>query len=182
MRTGPAEDSVLKLIYDGCDEDAITDEQVWRVLEPVRDMILQGRFRKPGFSARVVRPALAAAAAVAITAFAAYWPPAEIVAIAEEPIPLAAAPAEARSCTGRVLLEEKGLAGLRLRVADQTGARLLGETTTAEDGAFSFGGLPDIPLVLEAELPEGMETERLVYSLDSKDSWEGVDINICRAN
>jgi len=39
--------SALKQVFDGYIEDTITDEQVWRVLEPVLRLIRQGAFDRP---------------------------------------------------------------------------------------------------------------------------------------
>ena len=43
----PARASVMKQVFDGYIEDTITDEQVWRVLEPVFRLIRQGTFDRP---------------------------------------------------------------------------------------------------------------------------------------
>ena len=39
--------TVLKQVFDGYIEDTITDEQVWKVLEPVVKLIEQGAFDRP---------------------------------------------------------------------------------------------------------------------------------------
>jgi len=45
--TTPAKTSVMKQVFDGYIEDTITDEQVYRVLEPVFRLIRQGTFDRP---------------------------------------------------------------------------------------------------------------------------------------
>lgn len=137
--------SVLKTIFDKYAEDTVTDEQVKRILTPIIRMIFEGRFsgairRRTTWLPQIIVTVAAVLVFVVITTVSGRGVQSKTVLLPEVNVPLANI-SILNTLSGRVVTEDKALAGVEIQLVDSTTNEVVVTTITNSNGEYSFSGL-----------------------------------------
>jgi len=159
---------VLKLIFDRHAEETISDEQIQRVLEPVRQRIQAGEYRtkRPDRLHRLTVTLMQIAAAIVLVVLATSVIKAQIdkrsTDIPAVSTPLTEAISDKCTLTGRVTIKGSGAGGVKLTLLVSDSMETSETTVTLNDGTYSICDVENGIYYLIAELSSATETSRII--------------------
>ena len=153
--------SIIKEIFDKYATDTITDDQVNRVLEPVLNMIREGRFdrNKRLYLLKTLSPILSVAAAfilILTIVFTKNKAATDKTIISSPEVPLAGISDSSNLLAGRVIISGKGLGDISLQLCSIDN-QMVDSTITDTEGTFIFSAFSNGVYRLKILLPEDME-------------------------
>jgi len=159
---------VLKMVFDRCAEETISDEQIRRVLEPIRHRVYSGQYNaarpKPPLRLAALRPV----AAAIIIVLAALVLDARFghrrMEIPGPVIPLARIDNSTVTMTGCVTVNGSGAGGVCLTLTGIDDADISQTAVTLDDGTYDFCDLADGAYRLTAGALAGPGAEKSVYA------------------
>jgi len=159
---------VLKLVFDRCAKETISDEQIFRLLEPIRQRVYAGHYRdvqaKPPLRLAVLRPV----AAAIIVIVAAFVMDARFehrrMEIPGPVIPLARITPSTYTMTGCVTVKGSGTGGIWLTLTDIDNADISKTAVTLDDGTYDFCDLIDGTYRLTVGALTDSGAEKSVYA------------------
>jgi hypothetical protein len=169
-----SDSEMIRHIFEPYVEESISDEQVQRILAPIREMILAGKFnRRRRFLRKYAIPAAIAAFLLTIilplATVSGFGD--EIREITDNPVPLAGPVLEENTLSGRVMMEGSGVEGIAVALVDTEQMKSVGIVTSLEEGSYILTDVPDGSYRLTTILPPSMD----VVSDTIENTWIIVD-------
>jgi hypothetical protein len=170
-----SDSEMIRDIFEPYVEESISDEQIQRILAPVRKMILEGKFRRRRrFPRRFA--IIAAVFVVILLVVIAPLIASPVLAtglkdIVDDPIPLAGMISEGNTLSGRVMMEGTGVEGIGIVLVDIERMEPVETAISAADGSYILKRIPNGAYRLTTTLPTGVS----VMDGMEEDIWVLVD-------